>query len=261
MGQGPSHDVAELETRVEDPQDGRRPEGLALIAHGRLGGSFDQAPVRLLAEYFRNQRHLRVVTWNARGNGHSAGGNEWANFGNWQGDAYVDDYQRMLRDAMSRYAQDFPDAEHAQLFICSSDLMTGYSAGAIFAGCARPPRSSTQFAAPRYILISYPVELNPIMAVFKTGSYFRSVEALVQGYMVGKTWPPSSIVKSRPEVAGVLTISAEYDTKLFYSVWTGTLWSKNARGNLWHVVVEGAGHAWNEKAHCIVEEVDKWLTG
>ena len=94
MGQGPSHEAVFLETRIEDPID--TPRGLALIAHGRLGGTFDQPPVRLLAEYLRDVRQLRVVTWNARGIGQSGGGNEWSDFGVWRGDAGVLDYKVQL---------------------------------------------------------------------------------------------------------------------------------------------------------------------
>lgn len=91
MCQTPSQD-AYLETRVEDPQDGLKPRGLALMAHGRLGGTFDQPPVRLLAEYLRDKRQLRVVTWNARGIGQSEGGDEWTNFETWIGDTGINDY-------------------------------------------------------------------------------------------------------------------------------------------------------------------------
>ena len=92
MGQGPSQETVSLETRIEDPKN-TPPRGLALIAHGRLGGTFDQPPVRLLAEYLRDTQQLRVVTWNARGMGQSGGGNEWSNFGVWLGDAGVFDYK------------------------------------------------------------------------------------------------------------------------------------------------------------------------
>ncbi|KAH9906790.1 Alpha/Beta hydrolase protein [Xylariomycetidae sp. FL2044] len=251
MGQGPSREAVELETRVEDPQDGNRPEGLALIAHGRWGGTSDQPPVRLLAEYLCNHRRLRVVTWNSRGAGQTGGGSLWTAWGSWEGDADVDDYQRRLHKAMDKYTQDFPDAQQVQLFIC------GYSAGAICASCARPPPSFTRFSPARYILISYPVELSPVLSLSKSGSYFRSVEALVQG----RGWEnlPSEFDGREPEVAGVLTISAQHDTYAFYSVWAGILWAKNARNVLSHVVVEGAGHAWEGKAPRIVDEVDKWL--
>lgn len=95
MGQAPSRDVY-LETRVEDPPNESKPRGLALVAHGRLGGNFDQPPVRLLAEYLRDKRQLRVVTWNARGIGQSEGGDEWTNFGTWIGDTGIDDYHVIL---------------------------------------------------------------------------------------------------------------------------------------------------------------------
>ena len=91
MGQGPSKDAVYLETRVEDPADDL-PRGLALIAHGRLGGTYDDPVVRTLARYLVERRSMRVVTWNARGIGHSGGGNEWSDFGVWMGEAAVNDY-------------------------------------------------------------------------------------------------------------------------------------------------------------------------
>ncbi|KAI4864051.1 hypothetical protein F4820DRAFT_424831 [Hypoxylon rubiginosum] len=250
MGQAPSRDVY-LETRVEDPPNESKPRGLALVAHGRLGGNFDQPPVRLLAEYLRDKRQLRVVTWNARGIGQSEGGDEWTNFGTWIGDTGIDDYHRMLRDSMAKFVQDFPNAENPQLFIC------GYSAGAIFAGCSRPSPSFPQFAPAHYILISYPVDLNPLIGLHKTGSYYRSVEALVQGY--GWENLPAEFQGKEPEVAGVLTVMGQREAVIFYGSWTRILGGKNRRNVLKQVVVEGATHAWDDKAYRIVEEVDSWL--
>ncbi|KAI1385526.1 uncharacterized protein F4822DRAFT_413329 [Hypoxylon trugodes] len=250
MGQGPSQEVY-LETRVENPPDGREPQGLALIAHGRLGGNFDQPPVRLLADYLRDKRQLRVVTWNARGIGQSGGGNEWTDFSTWIGDPGIDDYRRMLRESMDRFVQDYPHIQGAQLFIC------GYSAGAIFAGCSRPFPWFSQFRPAHYILVSYPVELNPLIGIHKSGSYFRSVEALVQGW--GWENLPHEFNGKEPDVSGVLTVTGQHEA-MFYGMWTGILGSKNARGVLTQVVVDGAGHAWDDKAYRIPEEVDRWLS-
>lgn len=131
----------------------------------------------------------------------------------------------------------------------------GYSAGALAAGCARPHPSPT-FSAPHYILISYPVELNPVIGLFCSGAYFRSVEALVQGH--GWEHLPPAFQGNEPEVAGVLTITGQGETFLFYNLWTGILGSKNARQNLTQVVVEGAGHAWDGRVEALVDEVRKW---
>ncbi|KAI5832054.1 hypothetical protein K523DRAFT_345468 [Schizophyllum commune Tattone D] len=151
---------------------------------------------------------MRVVTWNARGTGNSGGGNEWSDFGVWMGEAAVNDY-------------------------------TGYSAGATFAAAVRPPQDLAHFRPPRYILISYPVELAPC--------------ALVQG----EGWEGNP----HPEgpVAGVLTLTGSGERGPFYGMWTGILSGKNRRGNLKQVVVEGADHVWLYKVHCMPEEVDKWL--
>ncbi|KAI1207707.1 uncharacterized protein F4807DRAFT_434318 [Annulohypoxylon truncatum] len=251
MGQGTSHMEVRLETRVENPTNGKEPQGLALIAHGRLGGTFDQPPVRLLAEYLRDKRQMRVVTWNARGMGRSEGGNEWTDFGTWTGDAGISDYHRMLRESMTTYVKDFPDAHSIPLFLC------GYSAGAIFAGCTRPSPSFPQFSPAHYILISYPVDLNPIIGLHKTGSYYRSVEALIQGF--GWENLPAEFHGKEPEVAGVFTVTGQFEA-LFYYVWTGILKGKDARNILTQVVVPGAEHDWKGKAPCIVAEVDKWLS-
>lgn len=95
MGQQQSHEPPDLEIRVEDPAyEGTTlpPKGLALIAHGRFGGTMDQPLVRQLAYYFLSERCLRVVTWNARGMGNSGGKNEWGDLGSWIGVAGVEDY-------------------------------------------------------------------------------------------------------------------------------------------------------------------------
>ncbi|OTA90856.1 hypothetical protein M434DRAFT_397629 [Hypoxylon sp. CO27-5] len=251
MGQGESHEV-HLETRVEDPNNGNNPRGLALIAHGRLGGTFDDPVVRTLAEYLRNQRQLRVVTWNARGIGQSEGGNEWTDFSIWVGDHSIGDYRRILHESMSRYVQDFPTTQNAELFLC------GYSAGAIFAGCMRPMPSFPQFAPAHYILISYPVDLSFFVGLHKTGSYYRAVEALVQGY--GWEELPSEFQGKEPDVAGVFAITGQQDTFVFHGLWAGILGGKNARNVLRQVIVEGASHTWDDKAPRIAEEVDKWLS-
>ncbi|KAI1485216.1 hypothetical protein F5X96DRAFT_691119 [Biscogniauxia mediterranea] len=255
MGQEQSRHFSELETRVENPPDGSPPQGLALIAHGRLGGTFDQPPVRQLAEYLCRRQKLRVVTWNNRGTGNSHGPNEWVHFGTWIGDVGVGDYNAILREHMRRFAEDHPSFggdRKAKLFIC------GYSAGAIYAGCARPPPQFSGFSAPaHYILISYPVELNPVIGLFKSGSYFRSVEALVQGW--GWEGLPEEFAGREPDVAAVLTVTGQLDTYVLYGAWTAVLGGKDARGVLAHAVVEGAGHAWEGKAQCIPEEVEKWL--
>lgn len=176
---------------------------------------------------------------------------------------------------MAKFVQDFPNAENPQLFICvwpstltwdyqhtylPYSVLThpqGYSAGAIFAGCSRPSPSFPQFAPAHYILISYPVDLNPLIGLHKTGSYYRSVEALVQGY--GWENLPAEFQGKEPEVAGVLTVMGQREAVIFYGSWTRILGGKNRRNVLKQVVVEGATHAWDDKAYRIVEEVDSWL--
>lgn len=135
----------------------------------------------------------------------------------------------------------------------------GYSAGALWAGCVRRPSIHfPQFLPARYVLVAYPVELNSVLSVFKSGSYFRAVEALVQGHgweNLGKLHG----VSVEPDVAGVLTLTGEHDRGPLFGLWLFILGSKNARKVLKQVVVDGANHTWDGKVHCISEEVEKWL--
>lgn len=74
-------------------------------------------------------------------------------------------HKRFLHQAMGTFNTDFPAVQHPELFIC------GYSAGAMSAGCARPhPPLAPRFPTVRYVLASYPVEANPAIGVFKSGS-------------------------------------------------------------------------------------------
>ncbi|KAH8891455.1 hypothetical protein GQ53DRAFT_686996 [Thozetella sp. PMI_491] len=183
--------------------------------------------------------------------GNSEGGNEWTDIGLWMGDGGVADYNRMLREAMAKFIEDFPGTQDAKLFIC------GYSAGGMFAGCTRPPLGQAGFSAPYYILVSYPVELNPLISLHKAGSYFRSIESLVRGHGWEKL--PTEFGGKEPEVAGVFTVTGGYEKVLFYGVWAQSLARSDSRKVLRQVVVPGASHAWGDKSPRIVEEVDKWL--
>lgn len=135
--------------------------------------------------------------------------------------------------------------------------LQGYSAGAIFAGCTRPPPGFTQFIPARYILISYPLELGLFIGLWKMRSYFRSVEALVQGH--GWENLPAEFNGKEPDVTGVLTITAKENLPGVYWNRTQVLNDKNVRNVLKQVLVQGTGHAWTGKEQRIVEEVDKWL--
>ncbi|KUI53290.1 hypothetical protein VP1G_00796 [Cytospora mali] len=255
----PNNNTNLPETRVEDPgpQDAATgtaatsPRGLALIAHGRFANK-DQRLVRGLAGYFRDERRLRVVTWD---DWEAGGRGVWEDLEVWNGEVGARDYNRILHEAMAKFAADFPDVQDPELFIC------GYSAGAISAGCARPPPSptiTTHFSPTRYILISYPVETNFFITLLRAGPCFRAVEALVQGF--GWENLPGEHGGREPDVAGVLTITGADDRGRFYGVWTRILGRKNARGNLRQVVVEGVGHLWVDgMVDRAVEEVRKWL--
>jgi hypothetical protein len=86
MGQGQSRSTNQLQVRIEHPPAGHPTKGLAFIAHGRLGGNYDQPQIRCLADYLRNQKLCRVVTWNERDA-------EWWDAGAWVGDAAIQDYK------------------------------------------------------------------------------------------------------------------------------------------------------------------------
>lgn len=342
MGQASSHDTTtttnnNLDIRVEDPgpRDAATgtaaacvvPQGLALIAHGRFANK-DHTLVRGLAEYFRDERRLRVVTWDdleAGGRGLSE------DLMVWTGEVGAGDYnvsflslslcvcaclsiplsrngtflllevlpwEQFLTDVYIYTHTANPPRGHGKvrdrlprrsrcraLHLCKPSrsgpipipplelcgqkhtpdtsppvgLQQGYSAGAISAGCARPaPSLVTRFSPARYVLVSYPVETNFLIALHRSGSCFRSVETLVQGH--GWENLPGEFGGREPDVAGVLTITGGDDRGWFYGVWTGILGGKNARGNLWQVVVEGVGHVWVDgMVGWAVEEVRKWL--
>lgn len=129
--------------------------------------------------------------------------------------------------------------------------------GAISAGCVRPPPSFRQFGPAHYILVSYPVDLNPFIYLTRSGSYFQSVEGLIQGY----SWVdlPAEFHGLEPEVAGVLIVTPQWDTFLFYNMWRKILVTKNKRKALKQVVVNGAHHMWGDKASCVIDEVHEWL--
>jgi hypothetical protein len=102
------------------------------------------------------------------------------------------------------------------------------------------------------------VEATPALGLWNAGSYFRALEALVQGH--GWEGLPSEFEGKEPDVGGVLTIAAQHDTHFMYFAWAQILGSKNARGTWKQVIVEGTGHDWKGMTHRIVEEVDKWLS-
>ena len=83
------------------------------------------------------------------------------------------------------------------------------------------------------------------------------VDAAVADPATTPTPTPSD--DGEPDVAAVLTVTGQLDTYVLYGAWTAVLGGKDARGVLAHAVVEGAGHAWEGKAQCIPEEVEKWL--
>lgn len=96
-----------------------------------------------------------------------------------------------------------------------------------------------------------------MLGLFRSGSYFRSVEALVQGH--GWEGLPEEFQGNEPAVAGVLTITGQRETYLLYNTWKGILGSKNTRQNLTQVVVKDAGHGWDVCVDALIDEVRRWL--
>ena len=91
MGQAPSSEPPELDYRTSDPPT-LPPKGLALIAHGRLGGTIDCPIVGALATCLRERHGCRVVTWSARGTANSKGVGEWGDLEVWVGNRSREDY-------------------------------------------------------------------------------------------------------------------------------------------------------------------------
>lgn len=79
-----------LDTRVTNPVGD--PQGLALIAHGRLGGNHDSYATTALANHLCEVYHVRVITWNARGVGTSEGLREFTSLAAWTGSNNIEDY-------------------------------------------------------------------------------------------------------------------------------------------------------------------------
>ena len=83
-----------LESRVTNPIG--VPQGLALIAHGKLGGNYDSRATTALVQHLSKVYRVRVITWNARGVGSSGGGGQFASLRAWIGDCNVQDYKVTL---------------------------------------------------------------------------------------------------------------------------------------------------------------------
>lgn len=96
MGQTTSQSEEQpwLETRVTNPIGS--PQGLALIAHGRLRGNYNSIATTALAHHLRKVHHVRVITWNARGIGSSEGPRDYSSLSSWTGTDNIEDYNVRL---------------------------------------------------------------------------------------------------------------------------------------------------------------------
>lgn len=79
--------------------------------------------------------------------------------------------------------------------------------------------------------------------------------------MQGHSWErlPAEFNGAEPKVDGVLIISGANDRGPFFGTWSNILRSKNSRGKLSQVVVDGANHTWDRMECRLVDGIRKWL--
>jgi len=254
MGQTTSQSNEEqpwLDTKVTNPIGD--PQGLALIAHGRLGGNQASFATTTLANHLRKVHHVRVITWNARGVGMSEGLREFTSVAAWTGTQNVEDYNVILEQAILEFYSDYPNARNCDLFIC------GHSAGAVYASTVRPPQHVTPvtiFKPAKYILLSYPVVPAPILGLHKTGWYFRALEGIVGG----GGWE-ECLDEPRADVLTLMGSKEVEGIGKCYWIWAAILQSKRkvSQGSFRQVIVDGANHGWHDYGHCIGDEIERWI--
>lgn len=167
-----------LQSVVQDPAaavSSRSCRGLAIIAHpfGRLGGSLNDPIVTHLAALLITHAQLRVVRFNSRGIGKSAGSPSWT------GKSECQDFQDVVSRCIDNFCVDFPDSTGAQVVIA------GYSAGALYASTVRVPPGVydlKQFKGghkPRYILLSFPAGVTWALSLFTTRTYTDALNKLL----------------------------------------------------------------------------------
>ncbi|KAG7442408.1 uncharacterized protein BT62DRAFT_905912 [Guyanagaster necrorhizus] len=200
----------------------------------------------------------RVIRWNARGIGQSSGRSEWSSWPAWVGQDNCSDYKDIFREEVVRFLDEFPYARDCDLLVC------GYSCGAIYATTIRMPndladRCSKIFNPIRYILVSYPIAVSPVLGLFRTGWYFRALEGLIGG-----SWEDCQheahadvlILMGKTELGWKLS-----PVRISYNIWMKVLNSKrrSEQGRFEAIVVDGANHVWRGKLWALKEEVEKWL--
>ncbi|PBK80481.1 hypothetical protein ARMGADRAFT_1092165 [Armillaria gallica] len=249
--------MVNLEKVFLEPHN-KRPSALAFVAHGRLGGTMESPVTSALAETLRTSWGARVVRWNARGIGQSSGRSEWSSLPAWVGEDNCSDYKDIFREEVVRFIDEFPSARDCDLFVC------GYSCGAIYATTIRMPkdladRCSNVFNPIRYILISYPIAISPVLGLFRTGWYFRALEGLVGGSWENcrdEARADVLILMGKDELGSFLS-----PVRIAYNMWMKVLKSKRRaeQGMFDVVVVDGANHIWHDRVDKLREEVNRWL--
>ncbi|KAK7683458.1 hypothetical protein QCA50_013291 [Cerrena zonata] len=245
----------QIEKDVLEPSS--TPQALAFVAHGRMGGRMTCPCTSTLAEHLRAQYGVRVVKWNARGLGLSEGEDEYSSWGAWVGNHNREDYNRIVEEEIKKFVTEFPQeagGPKKDIFIC------GYSTGAIHATTIRIPSAYDSYFNPvKYILLSYPLVVSPILGLEKTGWYFRALEGLVGGEWEGCSNERPADVLS---IIGGLEVPKYTPGRLAYTTWLKVLNSKRkeGQGRLDTVCVEGANHVWKGKIDQIGIEVDKWMS-
>ncbi|KAK0196372.1 hypothetical protein F5146DRAFT_1011262 [Armillaria mellea] len=229
--------MVNLEKVFLEPRN-KRPSALAFIAHGRLGGTMESPVTSALAETLRASWGARVVRWNARG-----------------AEDNCSDYKDIFREEVVRFMDEFPSARD-----CDLDI----HCGAIYATTIRMPkdladRCSNVFNRIRYILISYPIAISPVLGLFRTGWYFRALEGLVGGSWENcrdEARADVLILMGKDELGSFLS-----PVRIAYNMWMKVLKSKRRveQGMFDVVVVDGANHVWHDRLDKLREEVNRWL--
>ncbi|KDN43892.1 hypothetical protein K437DRAFT_268968 [Tilletiaria anomala UBC 951] len=187
--------------------------------YARLGGSLDDHVVQSLAYALSSasspQPHAaatatataprtcvpaRVVLVNARGASSgsylagAADAADSAGSASWTGSTEAADFQAVLDISIEQFAAAWPHAAGVPLVLCvrpTAKLPQGYSAGALYASSARRPAErriqlqpdvtpSAAALRTKYVLLSYPLDVLWALSLFRSGTYTKRLEALLQ---------------------------------------------------------------------------------
>ncbi|PWN52159.1 hypothetical protein IE53DRAFT_385424 [Violaceomyces palustris] len=302
-----------------NPAESPSIKGLAIIAHplGRLGGNMDDPVVQSLKSYLLKERSSRVVTFNSRGVGQSQGSASWT------GKEESWDYQFLLRKMIidllgSTSDEDGSKNHHYDLYLC------GYSAGSLYASCSflsdnsrledegkeaygigvdfcRPGpvtadggRRKAWFRRPRYILISYPLDMVWALSLFRSSFYHSALERLLKSDWDGglqerqgdggerekrfdgdpRSVGKESIRALASDVLVIFGLQDQFTKESSYEKWTTKLSSiapppstsssprpTKASSTFDQVRIDNSDHFWRSKDSLgkLTRSVDRWL--